>query len=267
VRIDELQQAFAAGLLGGELGASLKASFIDYSDEERDARFAVYRNNVMYALGEGLADLYPTIKKLLGEEFFNGLAACYNRAHPPRQAAMVLFGREFPAFISTFEHTRDLSYLRDVAQLDLARHVAYYANDEASLEPDAFSSLPPEVFAAKRVAVHSACQLLSSPYAIMSIWELNQQSTESEEGVGGEESGSQPLNVDSPEHILVMRQGYKIQMLRITDGLYAFLLALKNSKTVVGAFELAMAKDESFNPADAIALLITSGFVVAFLDE
>ncbi|NBR38581.1 MAG: DUF2063 domain-containing protein, partial [Alphaproteobacteria bacterium] len=62
-----------------------------------------------------LGDLYPVIKKLVGEDFFTGTASYYIRNNPPQQAAMVNFGQDFPVFLRQFEHTQGMPYLADTA--------------------------------------------------------------------------------------------------------------------------------------------------------
>ena len=68
----------------------------------RPARFAVYRNNVIVGLREALAKRFPVTLRLVGDEFFRGMA----RASSPaagRLAAAHPIWRRFPDFIETFE--------------------------------------------------------------------------------------------------------------------------------------------------------------------
>ena len=63
-------------------------------------RFAVYRNNVDVGLTKALAQRFPVAERLVGDEFFAGMA----RAYVPVQAAasplMIEYGDDFPDFIA-----------------------------------------------------------------------------------------------------------------------------------------------------------------------
>ena len=46
-------------------------------------RFAVYRNNVLVALGNALAGAFPAVGRIVGEEFFRAMARNYVLETPP----------------------------------------------------------------------------------------------------------------------------------------------------------------------------------------
>ncbi len=108
------QKDFHHSLLG-HLSNSLQESFQPASTEAQQQRFSIYQNNVFHSLTTALGDLYPVIKKLVGNDFFTGTAGYYLREHPPQQAAMIHFGQDFPDFLTSFEHTSTMPYLATVA--------------------------------------------------------------------------------------------------------------------------------------------------------
>src|SRR5689334_21117181 len=87
----ERQRGFAAALLGT---AAVPGGL------------QVYRNNVFASLTEALAAVYPVVKRLVGEPFFNQLARRFIRRHPSRSGNLHDFGAELPAFIATLAETR-----------------------------------------------------------------------------------------------------------------------------------------------------------------
>ena len=70
----ELLDEFALALRSGPLPDGLTALLTARDPSEVEQRFAVYRNNVTVSLTEALAQRFPVIKRLVGEEFFAALA-------------------------------------------------------------------------------------------------------------------------------------------------------------------------------------------------
>lgn len=97
------------------------------------ARFAVYRNNVVYGLMQNLRDGFPLLHALLGDAAFDALAAAFVRAHPPKSPLMFAHGAALPAFIADDAALTDLPYAADVARLELAMRAAAHAADHQPL--------------------------------------------------------------------------------------------------------------------------------------
>lgn len=119
--------------------------------------FAVYRNTVMSGWVDALQANYPAVARLVGAEWLRGAALAYALQHPARDARLVLYGSEFPAFLAACEAARDLPYLAGVASLDRAWTEAHVAADAVS-DASFLASLPQEEFAALRVTVHPAAR-------------------------------------------------------------------------------------------------------------
>lgn len=93
--LSELQQLFCDGLRSSEPPAqALLDEIVD--DGLQIQRFNVYRNNFIVLNGDALADMYPVIKRLLGDEAFRMLATAYVRKYPPMDRALLLYGERFP---------------------------------------------------------------------------------------------------------------------------------------------------------------------------
>ncbi len=116
------QTAVAQALLDPALPCPTGLSTWNGSDPQ--TRFAVYRNNVMMSLIDALADTYPVVQRLVGEDFFRAMARVFAQAKPPRSAVMAYYGRDFAAFIDAFPPAASVPYLADVARLEMARVLA-----------------------------------------------------------------------------------------------------------------------------------------------
>ena len=83
-------------------------------------RFAVYRNNVLGALGTAMAGAFPAVRRMVGEDFFRVMARTYVLEIPPTSPVLLDYGKTFPEFIAGFEPAASLPYLPDVARLERA---------------------------------------------------------------------------------------------------------------------------------------------------
>ena len=128
-----LQNAFAAALLDPD--QPVPSGLISHSATAPVKRFAVYRNNVVASLVKALRARFPAVERIVGEEFFAGMARIYVTTHPPRSRLLVQYGDDFADFVEQFPPAAELRYLPDVARLETARTRAHHAADAAPLAP------------------------------------------------------------------------------------------------------------------------------------
>lgn len=78
--------------------------------------FKVYRNTVLKGCVDALAANFPTVLRLVGEDWFRAAALIHVCAEPPRSVCLIEYGQEFADFLSGFEPAAALPYLPDVAR-------------------------------------------------------------------------------------------------------------------------------------------------------
>ncbi len=103
--------------------------------------FKVYRNTVLKASVDALAANYPTIVRLVGEEWFRSAALIHARAEPPESVCLIEYGLGFADFLSAFGPAAELPYLGDVARLDRFWTECHIAADEEPLEAAMLAAL------------------------------------------------------------------------------------------------------------------------------
>ena len=110
-------------------------------------RYNVYRNNVTVSLINALAAVYPAIQRITGVGFFRAMARFHFRATPPTSPLLFEYGRDFPAFIETYEYAREMPWLADTARIERAWLDAYHAADLPVLAAEALaeSKHPPSI--------------------------------------------------------------------------------------------------------------------------
>ncbi|MEN9688945.1 MAG: hypothetical protein RI998_942, partial [Pseudomonadota bacterium] len=84
-------------------------------------RFGVYRNNVLSACVNALADTFPVCQAMVGEDFFHAMALVFAQQHVPRNRRMAFYGEDFAGFIHHFGPAQSVPCLSDLAWLEMAR--------------------------------------------------------------------------------------------------------------------------------------------------
>jgi hypothetical protein len=128
-------------------------------------RLEVYREQYWLRHVANLAEDFPTLAWVLGDDAFGKLVLEYLVAFPPRTWNLQCLGADMPAFV---EHrvTGERSRLAcDAARLDWAFMEAFDAPDAAPFDPGALASTPEDAWPAALVAFHPSLRTLDLHHA------------------------------------------------------------------------------------------------------
>jgi len=206
---------------------------------------AVYRGNVFGNWSQALAGAYPIARKIVGTEFFEGLAREYSRAHPSASGDLNQYGARLAEFAEVFRHTRDVPYLPDVARMEWLAHRAYYAEDAAPFSLEGLGE-------SSRLRLAPPCALLASKWPLARIWAVHQDDYEGEIAVD--------LNA-GPDRILVHRPKWRAQVRALAPGDYRLLDCARQGTALSEALEAAAAEDPGFDPSLALAGWVDAGVI------
>lgn len=227
--LHEWQSEFAAALLG----------------RTGDPGLAVYRGNVFGNWAQALAGAYPIVRKIVGEEFFEGLARAYAREHPSASGDLNEYGERLADFVAVFRHTQDLPYLPDVARMEWLAHCAYYAQDAQPFSLEVVNE-------SSRLALTPPCALLASDWPLARIWTVHQDDYE----------GEIDVDLDSGrDRILVHRPRWRALVRSLAPGDYRFLEFARERRTLGEALEAAAAADPAFDASLALAGWVDAGVI------
>jgi hypothetical protein len=204
--LGEFQQRFAHAVLHPD----------DVTGREFGIGLRVYQNTVVTGLLDVLRANYPTVARLVGDEWFADVGRLYLRAHLPEQAPLALYGKEFSEFVAGIDSAAELSYLPHVAQLDRLWTEAHFAADATALQAGALTNLSTSQLAGLKLQLHPTVRLAWLPHSAVTIWLVQRQSPEitSSLAVSGNDDGAllvrhngtvQTLLLDAAEHELVWR--------------------------------------------------------------
>jgi len=248
-----LQNAFAAALTNRAVPAPAGLTTARGAPDPK--RFAVYRNNVIAGLGKALESHFPVTLRLVGEEFFRGMARAFIETNRPRSPVIAEYGDELPAFIEGFAAAASVPYLADVARLEALWSRAYHAADTTPLSLDALAAISADQLAEARLEPHPSAALLGSQWPVGSIWAAHQ------------EAEVKPVGHSGAETVLVVRPDADIAVHILPAKDRAFAEALFAGATLGDSAEAALAADVSFDFGAALVGLAGLGAFAAIISS
>jgi len=240
------QDAFAAALLDPESSAPGQLA--------AQPGFAVYRNTVTKGCIDALQANYPSVARLVGEEWFRAAALVHVRANPPRSPVLLNYGAEFARFLEDFAPAAELPYLPDVARLDRFWSEAHVAADDPVLVASAVSGLTPAQLESARLRPHAAARWQRfDAQPIFTIWQRNRDADDGETEIAWQ-----------GEAALITRPHGAVEARRIDAAACAFLDACAAGDTLAGAALAALDVDPQADLSQLMTLLLEAGAFAAF---
>ena len=255
--LGDLQAQFSQALTASTFNAAPQGINQHYDEEEKQARFLIYRNNVFASLIAVLSGVYPLLKKVVGDDYFRQLSADFVVAHPPSAGALVNYGEDLPGFITASAVAQSLPYLADLAKCEWLHHQAYYAADAQSLTAGDFAAVDQTVLASATLRFQPSAVLFSSHYAIHSLIDY----------LHNDESDTAEFDIGKPEQMLVVRPKWQVHRLPLNEGNFCFLQALMEGSNITQALTHALEQHPSLEPAAAFAQLIHTESVTEIIGD
>lgn len=218
-------------------------------------RLQIYQQNIYAGLNKALTSLYPAIKKIVGEDFFNAATYHYIQQHPSTVINLNQFGENFSAFIAKLAPAQSLPYLSELAQLEWGYHQTSLAPDAEPLALTQLATIPQARYDQIKFHLHPASQLFSFSYPIFRIWQLCQAAPDNKENIDLDAGG---------EFILLIRRQLTIEFELLSAAEFALLSAFVAGKTFVVACDAALEIDAQFDVANALQQSILRGLIVGY---
>jgi hypothetical protein len=239
------QDAFARAVTDPE--SALPEGVTSRRGEADATRFAVYRNNVMVGLTKTLEKRFPVVTRLVGEDFFAGMARAYVNAELPRSPVMFDYGDSFAEFISGYKPAAGVRYLADVARVEAAWTRAYHAEDAAVLTVADLATIPADELGAASLVRHPAAELVRSAHPVGSIWAAHQAET------------VEPPRTWIAETVLIARPVMDVSVTVLPARDATFAAAVLGGAGLADAAEAALREQGEFDFGSALVGLVSLG--------
>ncbi|GAB4350445.1 MAG: DNA-binding domain-containing protein [Immundisolibacter sp.] len=245
--LSELQTGVVAAILQGDDTA---AAHVRGAGLPPTRRLAVYRNAVRVRLKDALADVYPVLRRLVGDDCFDGIANEYLRRYPPREGWLQSFGAHMAALCADLPVLAGLPYLADVARLEWARQRAWYAPSTAPIGAEAFSAVPASEQAAVCLDLRPGSTLLPSAYPIARIFEVNQP----------DYTGDDTVDLSQGHQtVLIIRRDTTVCVELLAPAEAALLTVLSKGETLGQALHAAVSTDPDCAAGELLARHVAAG--------
>ncbi|GGX38239.1 HvfC/BufC N-terminal domain-containing protein [Saccharospirillum salsuginis] len=236
--LSDYQEGFLDDLLSGT------SSIEDAIAPAFKHRLNIYRNNVNVGLKSYLADVFPAVKALVGDAFFNSFCQRFLTSHPPHSGDLHRYGEPFADALASFPALAEQAFVDDVARLEWAYHRAYYAPDGTPLVmPD-----DPNHLLTQHASLHPSVALIQSPYPIDELWRQSRPDHKGEFTVRLEDGASSLLVLRTISGVTVQRlEPAALHCLRSIEGGLAFGPAIESAMALEGAEQLTPFLSHCFN--------------------
>jgi hypothetical protein len=191
---------------------------------------------------------FPIVRRLLGESYFEGFAREFVQRHPPRSPLMFLYGDAFCHALAQDDDLRAYPYLPDIARLEQQVRVSYHEADAPTIAAHELADIAENELMQTILKPHPAMALVSSAFAIYSIYSANRADI--------------PEPIENPaeaQSVLVTRPKHEVVLNKITRGQLSLMQSLASGYPFGDAADAAFSSDENFELTSAISLLLTSG--------
>ncbi len=204
-----------------------------------DERVRVYRDNIVSGLAATMAQTFPTVRALCGEEFTRGLLRHYIRQNLPQSGWLEEYGADIPEFIATFPPAKQLPYLADSAKLDWCLSACEHAQDDYALSPKNLQGL--ERVGDVTLHLRTSAYLLYSPFPILKIRDFSLNPDH--------EEMSPPDLKGGETYVMIYRPYLKGEYIELSKDEYAFLKHIHGGESVASALEqtIEVFQDFDFN--------------------
>lgn len=249
---EEMTDLADAIVFGGARSPMIVDRYPQYSF---DVAIGIYRNNYRGNLHDALTCAYPVIAQIVGEDFFRYMAGKFIGQHRSHSGNLHHYGAELASFLASFEPVRNLPYLADVAALEWACHLAYFAENAANLDLVNLSRIPADRYPDLILQLHPACHLVCSAFPIARIWHAHQP--------GADENFQIDLD-DETGNALVSRLNGVVLVSELTKAEIMWLKFMKDKSRLEDATVATIEKFPDFDLHTTLLRIVANNAITNF---
>jgi hypothetical protein len=213
--------------------------------------FAVYRNTVFQGCVDALEANFPTVVRLVGQEWFHAAAIEYATLSPPTETRLLHYGQSFPDFLASFEPAKPLSYLASVARLDYFWIQAHVAINERHVTVADLTAWPSQQLERATLRIHPSarwCWFVGEP--VYTLWRANREGVALPDDL-----------IWKGEGALLIRPSSQVVWYPLSIGACAFLDACAAGRSLESAARWALECEPDLDLGQCVATLLAAGAI------
>ncbi|MGY6258169.1 HvfC/BufC family peptide modification chaperone [Paraburkholderia caledonica] len=246
----ELQHAIQRSMLDGQGGDA--QAWVVSDAIGSDVRLGIYRNTSVSVMTTALRLVFPAVRHLVGEEFFEGASRLFAAQFPPRSAWLDEYGSDFPAFLAQLSHAASVPYLADVARLEWQVNLVLHAPETPPLELARLAALSEPQLARTRLVRRTDVRLVRCEFPVDAIWRTV---------LDGDDRAMAAIDLsDAPVWLRVLRTADGLEVVRLKENEWRLLDALFSGQPLHAA--LAEARGEQTHAL--LAAQLATGYFTDF---
>jgi Putative DNA-binding domain len=244
----ELQARVAQVVVMGEREAVV-ASLVGGANPSK--RLEIHRRHYEASLTAALADKFPGCSWVAGADFVSAAARSYVHARPPQQPCIAEYGADFPEFLAGHDRASALPYLRSFAELEWAVGQASIAIECPPVSWLEIARVGSETLVDVTLSFQPGVRYVRSAWGVDELMTMYL-------------SGSEPERFVLPaSNTFIEVRGARgtVHLARLDGATFAFRDAAATGRAIGDAASRALEFDSTFDPGEALRLLVQSGLV------
>jgi uncharacterized protein len=241
----EFQRAFAQRLCAApQFGAPPQTTPLRRHADAVLLGFEVHRRHRYRSLSDTLAARYRVVRMLVGQGYFNVVAALHVAMSPPSEPRLDCYGDGFAETLEAAAVDERSAYLADVARLEAAIHRAHL-QERWNARPAAGCR--------GRMALNPSLQLMVSRWNVHEIWQAHMEA--------GEDVGAFELH-EGPCRLAVFAHRGVVLLSALDEPAWLYVNALHRQAGRMAALSMALAVCPDFAEAAERQALRDAGLLV-----
>jgi hypothetical protein len=176
LKLTQLQADFQAYLMDDVKGAAFKHHIINDKKVGAKKRLGIYYDAYRLRIIEALANVYPNLKKLLGDDLFDSTARSYINMYPSTFRNMRWVGDKMAEHLQVTLRQHPIA--AEMATFEWALGLSFDAEDVPILTLQDLAIIPPQDWGSLRFKFQPAVQLFTPTYNVLRVWQaLNSDET------------------------------------------------------------------------------------------
>lgn len=171
-----LQARFQSYLLGGN--GDIETLTVGSDRLPAGERLAVYADAYRLRLLEVLAEDFPGLHGMIGDQSFETLGIAYIDANPSDHPSVRWFGRRLAGFLRSTAPYREQPLLAEMADFEWAQGEVLDAADSPVLDMDALGGLAPGDWPGMHIGFQNALRRLDLDWNVPALWQAVHDETD-----------------------------------------------------------------------------------------